>query len=126
MGLFSRPALRLILFAAGGAALVSILTVGIVTGVRNRNGKNTETATETRRLPVEEVNPDDLIIPKGLTEVWRQDWVPFREKKNKWTKEDIEPYWSDTREVLLEVLEKQTVDTLMRNLSPGPPKKGKR
>jgi len=118
MALFSTWKTKKTFYAVGAAAIAAVLSVFIVMGVTTRKGKTEENEAAARRVPVEDFDSADLVLPKEFTEVWRQDWVPFRERKKMWTEEDIEPYWSDTKEVLLEVLEKQTVDTLMMNLSP--------
>ena len=126
MGFFSRRESKLVVLSVGAVAIVAVFSVVITAGVKNRKGLSSEAVEENLEVQGEGFNPGDLIIPKEFTQVWAQGWTPFREQKKTWEKEDIEPYLSDTKEVLLEVLEKQTVDTLKRNLSPSPSGKAKK
>ena len=111
---------KMILIMVAAAAAVAVLTVILITAAQRRRTEPEAASTDTLEVFSGQFDPDDLIIPREYTEVWQQDWVPYRDRREVWTQEEIEPYWSDTKEVILELLEKQTIDALLRNLSSEP------
>ncbi|MCF7914185.1 MAG: hypothetical protein K9L66_03365 [Spirochaetaceae bacterium] len=47
-------------------------------------------------------------IPKEYTQLYQQDWHPYRKRHSSWSEEQIEAFWQDPQELIQEVLEKES------------------
>ena len=60
-----------------------------------------------------EVRPSDGVVqkirvPAEYTQLYREQWYPFREVHSSWNRAQIEKFWQDPRTLVREVLQKQS------------------
>jgi len=47
-------------------------------------------------------------IPEEYTQLYQQDWYPYRERHSNWSEEQVEAFWQDPQELIQEVLQKES------------------
>jgi len=47
-------------------------------------------------------------IPNEYTQLYQQDWHPYRKRHSSWSEEQVEAFWQDPQELIQEVLEKES------------------
>ena len=58
-------------------------------------------------------------IPESYKQLREDKFVPFLPDKDYWSKEDIDPYWKDPEQLILEYLDKQNenyINELFKNI----------
>ena len=106
MRLFSEQELKifLIIFAA---VLVMALTITILT-VSIRRGRQEQMSPGYPEKKSAEIDIKDLVIPEDFNQVWRSSWYPSRPKRDSWTEEQVQMYWAETNEILMEHFEEES------------------
>ena len=47
-------------------------------------------------------------IPEEYSQLYPQDWHPYRERHSSWSEEQVEAFWQDPQELIQEVLQKES------------------
>ncbi|MDZ7793476.1 MAG: hypothetical protein U5P10_07200 [Spirochaetia bacterium] len=45
-------------------------------------------------------------IPEEYTQLYQQDWHPYRKRHSSWSEEQVEAFWQDPQKLIQEVLQK--------------------
>jgi len=101
----SKKELKVYLLVVGGISLAALLITFILLlpGYIRYNKKMVEI-----KKPVEDaIDISKFMIPPSYKKLRESSWIHFLPDKDKWTWGDIEPYWQDPKEIIIDYLEEQ-------------------
>ncbi|MFO7730801.1 MAG: hypothetical protein R6V86_08555 [Spirochaetia bacterium] len=49
-----------------------------------------------------------LRVPQEYSQLYQQNWQPYRERHSTWSEEQVEAFWQDPQELIQEVLQKES------------------
>ncbi|MCF6335506.1 MAG: hypothetical protein L3J12_07170 [Spirochaetales bacterium] len=58
-------------------------------------------------LSVKKADISEYLFPESFKHLWEDKWIPFRSDRDRWTREEIEKYWQDPEEAILNYLENE-------------------
>ncbi len=95
-----------IYFLAVGAItlLVFLITIGVMLPgyIKYRKSNVSSTLVSNKKIDMSR-----FLIPESYKHLRDESWQPFRPDKERWTNDDIRPYWQDPEALILEYLGKQ-------------------
>ncbi|MFN2312311.1 MAG: hypothetical protein ABR590_09695 [Spirochaetia bacterium] len=113
---------RLPLFAAafGGVAVLAVLTAVVVSlAVRSGGAEDTTALEYTHAFQRQPISVEHMVLPRALPDQAHMP-VRFREPRQEWASEDIEPFLLDSRSLGLEYLRGENAAQLERMLEAIP------
>ena len=110
MEFLSPGQLKIYLFIVGAVTLLALLItlVVMVPGYLQNN----RAATVAEKLMEVETDMTRFIIPESYKHLREDRWMPFRAQRNRWSWEEIEPYWQDPEKLILKYLEGRNEDLI--------------
>ena len=117
MRLFSRQEIKIFLLVVLLGSLVAVIITLLVMLVPRMNSEEGEPAG--RDLPIEsEVDITELIFPEEFRNVWEERWYPYRPQFKQWSTDQVEFFWVEPEELLLQHLERinrEKLETIFSN-----------
>lgn len=113
----SRRELRIYLIVVGSITLVALLItlIFLLPGYISYH----RTMTLGDQTEEEAIDMSKFMIPDSYKRLYKNSWDHFLPDKEKWTWSDIDPYWHDPREMILDYLEKQNeniIDDIFKDI----------
>lgn len=104
MRLFSRQEIKIFLVIVLLGSLFAVIITLLVVLVPRMNG---EEGAAGSGLPIEsEIDITEFIFPEEFRNVWEDRWYPYRPQFKQWSTEQVEFFWVEPEELLLQHLEK--------------------
>ncbi len=97
--------LKIYLIVVGVLTLVSLLItlIFLLPGYIRYN----RTMVQSDQVMEKTIDISKFMIPDSYTKLYENSWDHFLSDKEKWSWSDIEPYWQDPKELILDYLEEQ-------------------
>jgi hypothetical protein len=119
MRIVSSQELKIIgLVVAAATVLAILITVVVRLGSGSRKAPVAENPTTTQTQ--DSIMVSEFLIPEDYSVDSESDWFFSREPLQRWTRDQIERYWIDPRDIGIELLQ-ETNDTLIEQLMEGIP-----
>lgn len=100
--------------------LALVVTIIVLTVSSGGNPIRDNNYTAGEYISSVKLSLDDFILPEEVLGEQYSLWYPHWDKKRKWTKEDIEPYWVNPGEIGVDILSKKNYELLQSILDPAP------
>ena len=105
--------IHFVVAVVGALAVVAVLITAAVMVA----GRSVDSSSETVEIPVaagrfEWIDADDLVVEDELARGTEIRWIPFRPRRERWTKLDAEEHWIDPRQIGIDVLEAQVNENI--------------
>ena len=108
---------KIYLIVVGSLTLIALLItlIALLPGYISYN-KN---MTQKTLLVESSFDMSKFIVPESYKILYENNWAHFLPDKDKWTWSDMEPYWQDPKELILEYLEEQNeiiINDIFKNI----------
>jgi len=113
----SAAELKIYLLIVGGITVLALVITFIVFlpgYIRYNNSKLT-----AEQSVVDSIDMSLFKIPESYKKLREDKFIPFLPDKDHWSKEDVDPYWKDPEQLILEYLDEQNenyINELFKNI----------
>ena len=100
----SNRELKIYIIVVGALALLALLItlIFLLPGYIRYN----KSMSQSKHVTEKSIDMSRFIIPESYKSLRENTWAHFLPDRDKWTWSDIEPYWQDPEEIVLDYLEK--------------------
>ncbi len=117
MGWISRKELKIYLVAVASLTLAALLVTLLV--LLPDYLRYSKLEKESIEEPERNMDISEFAVPETWKHLVEDKWIPYRKDREKWTREEVEKYWQDPKDAILNYLEKENeivIDELFKDI----------
>lgn len=109
----SKKELKIYLLIVGSVTLVALLItlISLLPGYL----RYTKSMKKNDQTIENAIDLSKFMIPESYKKLYENSWAHFLPDKDRWSWSDIEPYWQDPEEIIINYLEEQN-ETLINEI----------
>ena len=101
------PDTRRLIIVGASAFVFSVALTILILGVSGRRGQSSDVETPLAMEPGK-LSPSDFVLPQQGSADVADDFVPYRDRLQRWEEDQVQRYWVDVEEIVREILEEES------------------